>query len=222
MLKINYKTKKKIVILISGRGSNMQAIVNFCKNNKLPVEICSVISNNPSAEGIKFAISEGINTTIINNKDYISRDDFDEELLKEIDKIYPDYIILAGFMRILTEKFVNRYYGRLINIHPSLLPLFPGLDTHRKALSSGICFHGCTVHFVTKLLDNGPIIAQGIVPIKRNDTVNSLASRLLKIEHIVFTHAIEWLINDLIILENNNLIVRKIDSRLFILNDIEA
>ncbi|AWD32346.1 Phosphoribosylglycinamide formyltransferase [Candidatus Kinetoplastibacterium sorsogonicusi] len=211
------QNRKKLVILISGRGSNMLALLKANITNKWPAEICCVISNNLNAEGIKSAQSLGINTKIINHLDYNSREEFDEALLKEIDKSNPDYIILAGFMRILTETFVKYYYGRLINIHPSLLPLFKGLNTHERVLNSGLCFHGCTVHFVTPLLDDGPIIAQGIVPVYLDDTIDTLSNRVLQIEHITLVNTVEWLIYDYIQLNGNIVKIKNKKHKLFIM-----
>jgi phosphoribosylglycinamide formyltransferase-1 len=179
---------KKIVILISGRGSNMQAVVEA----KLPVNIAAVISNNPDAPGLAYAKSHGITTTVVNHRDYADRETFDAALAQKIDSFAPDLLVLAGFMRILTDDFVNHYAGRMLNVHPSLLPSFTGLHTHRRALEEGVKIHGCTVHFVTPTLDHGPIVAQTAVPVLPHDTEQALAARVLKQEHKLYPQAIRW------------------------------
>ncbi len=180
---------KKIVILISGRGSNMQALLAA----KLPCQISAVISNRADATGLEYASQHGIATHIVAHKDYADRALFDAALADVIDSYQPDFVVLAGFMRILTEQFVNRYRSRLINIHPSLLPAYTGMNTHERALQDGIKIHGCTVHFVTPDLDHGPIIIQAAVPVLSNDTPQSLSARVLKEEHIIYPQAIRWL-----------------------------
>ncbi len=182
---------KKIVILISGRGSNMQALLEA----DLPCEIAAVISNRADAQGLAIAGSHRIPTAVVSHKDYADRAAFDAALATEIDRHAPDVIVLAGFMRILTDGFVERYKGQLVNIHPSLLPAYPGVDTHERALQDGVKIHGCTVHFVTPKLDHGPIIIQAAVPVLRDDTPQSLASRVLREEHRVYPQAIRWLCN---------------------------
>ena len=157
---------KKIVILISGRGSNMQALLEA----KLPCKIAAVISNRANAEGLGIAKAHGIPTEVVEHRDYPDRDSFDAALARTIDGFHPDFVALAGFMRILTPGFVTHYHGKLINIHPSLLPAYGGLDTHARALRDGVKIHGCTVHFVTPDLDHGPIIIQAAVPVMRDDT----------------------------------------------------
>lgn len=180
---------KRIVILISGRGSNMEALLQA----KLPCEIAAVISNKAEAGGLEIARQHGISTAVVSHKEYARREDFDAALAKTIDTFQPDFVILAGFMRILTDGFVNHYQGRLINIHPSLLPAYPGVDTHERALQDGVKIHGCTVHFVTPTLDNGPIIIQAAVPVLANDTPETLATRVLHEEHRVYPQAVRWL-----------------------------
>lgn len=180
---------KKIVILISGRGSNMQALLEA----NLPCQIAAVISNRADAQGLKIAQARGIPTAVISHKDYTDRASFDAALAKVIDRYTPDVIVLAGFMRILTDGFVERYRGKLINIHPSLLPAYPGIDTHERALQDGIKIHGCTVHFVTPTLDHGPIIIQAAVPVMREDTPQTLSARVLSEEHRIFVQAMRWL-----------------------------
>jgi phosphoribosylglycinamide formyltransferase-1 len=193
---------KKIVILISGRGSNMQAILDA----GLPVEIAAVISNKPEAGGLEIAARHGIPTAVVYHKKYTDRDAFDAALAEKIDEYAPDLVVLAGFMRILTAGFVNRYMGKLINIHPALLPAFPGLDTHQKALLGGVRIHGCTVHFVTPQVDHGPIIAQAAVPVFSNDTDETLAARVLQQEHLLYPQAIRWLAEGKLKLEDNKVV----------------
>jgi len=182
---------KKIVILISGRGSNMQALLEA----KLPCDVAAVISNRADAKGLNVAKTHGIPTAVISHRDHSDRSGFDAALSKAIDGFKPDFIVLAGFMRILTDEFVNRYRGQLVNIHPSLLPAYPGLDTHTRALQDGIKIHGCTVHFVTPNLDHGPIIIQAAVAVLRDDTEHDLAERVLNEEHRIFPQALRWLIS---------------------------
>ena len=180
---------KRIVILISGRGSNMEAILRA----KLPVTVAAVISNEPAAEGLRTSQIQNIPTAVIPHREFAEREDFDAALAMEINRHQPDFIVLAGFMRVLTEEFVVRYSGRMINIHPSLLPSFPGLHTHQRALDAGVRIHGCTVHFVTPGLDSGPIIAQAAVPVLDGDTEDQLAVRVLAEEHRIYPQVVRWL-----------------------------
>ncbi|UXY15259.1 phosphoribosylglycinamide formyltransferase [Chitiniphilus purpureus] len=176
-----------IVILISGRGSNMQAIVNAA----IPeVRVAAVIANRADAAGLAWAAARGIPTAVLDHKAFAGREAFDAALAGLIDGYMPDLVVLAGFMRILTPGFVNRYAGRLINIHPSLLPAFTGLHTHERALAEGVKFAGCTVHFVTAELDHGPIIAQAVVPVADDDTPETLAARVLVEEHRLYPEAV--------------------------------
>ena len=185
---------KNIVILISGRGSNMQAIVHAARNEQWPARIAAVISNRADAEGLRFAQGQGITTAVVDNASYPSRDAFDAALQQQIDRHTPDLVVLAGFMRILTAPFVEHYAGRLLNIHPSLLPSFPGLGTHRQALAAGVKVHGATVHFVTAELDHGPIVEQAVVPVLADDTEQTLAARVLEQEHRIYPRAVRWFI----------------------------
>lgn len=178
---------KNIVILISGRGSNMQAIV---KAHIAQAHIAAVLSNNPNAAGLAWAAERGIPTAALNHKDYPNREAFDLAMMSLIDSFKPDLVVLAGFMRILTPAFCEHYAHRCINIHPSLLPAFTGLHTHQRAIDEGCRVAGCTIHFVTAELDNGPIIAQGVVPILDNDNEESLAARVLAVEHLLFPQAV--------------------------------
>ncbi|MDH2915581.1 MAG: phosphoribosylglycinamide formyltransferase [Gallionella sp.] len=182
---------KRIVILISGRGSNMEALLKA----KLPCEVAAVISNKADATGLEIARARGVHTAVVSHKDFASRDDFDAALAKEIDRHRPDLVVLAGFMRILTADFVNHYAGRLINIHPSLLPAYTGVNTHERALQDGVKIHGCTIHFVTADLDHGPIIIQAAVPVHQGDTPQTLSARVLREEHRVFPQAVRWICN---------------------------
>ena len=183
---------KSIVILISGRGSNMLALLDAVASGELPVRVAGVIANRPQAEGIQLAAARGIPTAIVDHRQFADRDAFDMALADRIDAFAPDLVVLAGFMRILTDVFVARFTGRLINIHPSLLPAYPGLHTHRRALEDGVRVHGCTVHFVTPALDHGPIIIQAAVPVLDGDDEAILAQRVLAEEHRVYTLAVRW------------------------------
>lgn len=181
---------KRYVILISGRGSNMQALLDA----QLPGECVGVISNRPEAAGLAWAAVRGVPTASVDHKRFATREAFDEALAAEIDQRGADFVFLAGFMRILTAAFVSRYAGRLVNIHPSLLPAFPGLHTHEAALKTGVRLHGCTVHFVTPTLDCGPIIVQAAVPVLTGDTAAALAARVLAQEHMVYPQAVRGLL----------------------------
>ena len=191
---------KRIVILISGRGSNMQALLEA----KLDAQIAAVISNNPLAPGLQFARSAGVETKLVNHRDYADRTSFDKALGDAIAAYRPDLIVLAGFMRILTEQFIERFSGRILNIHPSLLPAFSGLDTHRRALDEGVKLHGCTVHFVTPALDHGPIVIQAAVPVLPDDNEERLAARVLQQEHVVYPQAIRWFLEGRLAIEGNH------------------
>lgn len=179
---------KSIVILISGRGSNLKAILEA----DLPVRIAAVISNNPDAAGLELAKQQGIPTQTLDHRTFPNRAAFDTALSGLIDGYQPDLVVLAGFMRILTDAFVLHYQGKMINIHPSLLPAFPGINTHAQALKEGVKIHGCTVHFVTPTLDHGPIIAQAAVHVQPSDTPATLSARVLEQEHKLFPQAIRW------------------------------
>lgn len=179
----------KVVVLISGRGSNMRALLEA----GLPVEFACVISNKPDAAGLGFAREHGIATTVVDHRQYPDRVAFDTALAEEIDRYQPDLVVLAGFMRVLTDAFVRHYERRMINIHPALLPAFPGLNTHARALAAGVKLHGCTVHYVTPEVDAGPIIAQAAVPVLADDTPEILAARVLLQEHRLYPLALRWL-----------------------------
>ena len=185
---------KNIVILISGRGSNMEAIVRASAAESWPARIAAVISNRADAAGLGFAQTNGIATAVVDHTGFASREAFDAQLAEAIDAFRPDVVALAGFMRILTPGFVQRYDGRLVNIHPSLLPMFPGLHTHQRAIDAGCKVAGASVHFVTADLDHGPIIGQAVVPVLADDTERSLAARVLEQEHLLYPRAIRWLV----------------------------
>lgn len=186
-----------VVVLISGRGSNLQAIL------EAGIPVRAVISNQAGAGGLALAERRGVATRVVPHREYPSREAFDAALAQEIDRHAPRLVVLAGFMRILTPGFVARYAGRLLNIHPSLLPLFPGLDTHRRALEAGVKVHGCTVHFVTADLDHGPIVVQAAVPVRAADTADTLAARVLEQEHVVYPQAIRWFLDARLRLEGS-------------------
>ncbi|MFN6322142.1 MAG: phosphoribosylglycinamide formyltransferase [Burkholderiales bacterium] len=189
---------KNIVILISGRGSNMEAIVRSAQAEQwesvLQARIAGVISNRPQAAGLAIARDLGVPTLALDHKIYATREAFDAALAQAIDAWQPDLVLLAGFMRVLTAGFVSRYAGRLMNIHPSLLPSFAGLDTHQRALDTGVKIHGSTVHFVTPDLDDGPIIIQAAVPVLPQDNASTLATRVLQQEHRIYPLAVRWFV----------------------------
>ena len=187
---------KRLVILISGRGSNMAAILDAVSAGKIAARVAGVISNRPDAAGLAIAASRRAATTVVDHRTFPDRDAFERALAAAIDALQPDVVVLAGFMRILSATFVDRYPGRLINIHPSLLPAYPGLDTHRRALADGVRIHGCTVHFVTARVDHGPIIAQAAVPVHDGDSDTSLAARVLEVEHRLLVAALRWFCED--------------------------
>ena len=180
----------KGVILISGRGSNMRSIVEAGTG----LDVRAVISNRPDAAGLDWARDKGIATRVVDHKEFGPREEFDRALAAGIDEHAPDLILLAGFMRILTPHFIERYSRRILNIHPSLLPAFPGLHTHRQALAAGVKVHGATVHVVTTALDSGPVVVQATVPVMANDTEETLAGRVLGVEHRIYPQAVRWFV----------------------------
>ncbi len=192
---------KSIVILISGRGSNMEAIVQACATEGWPARIAAVISNRPDASGLHFAQARGIATVVVDHKVFADRDSFDAELARVIHGFAPDVLVLAGFMRILTAGFVKQFEGRMVNVHPSLLPAFTGLHTHRRAIEAGCKLAGATVHFVTTELDHGPIIAQAVVAVLPGDSEATLSARVLAREHVMYPRAVRWLVNNLLRVE---------------------
>lgn len=187
--------KAPIVVLISGRGSNLSALLDTVRAGRLAARVSAVVSNNPSAPGLAIARAAGVPTRVINHRDYPTRADFEAALAGAIDESRPALVVLAGFMRILGREFIEHYRGRLINIHPSLLPAFPGLNTHARALAAGARRHGATVHFVTPDVDAGPIIAQAAVTVRPDDTPDTLAERVLAEEHRLYPLAIGWFVS---------------------------
>jgi len=183
-------TKLQVVVLLSGSGSNLQAIIDNLDN--MPIEICAVISNKADAYGLERAKRAGITTQLLDHKTFADRDSYDLALLDLVNSFKPGLVVLAGFMRILTATFVNHFHGRMLNIHPSLLPKFRGLHTHQRALDEHETIHGVSIHFVTEELDGGPLIAQAIVPVKAGDDADKLGSRVLKREHRLYPMAIKW------------------------------
>jgi phosphoribosylglycinamide formyltransferase-1 len=201
---------KRIVILISGRGSNMEAIVRQCAGEQWPARVVAVIANRAQAVGLQFARAHGIATAVADHQGHASREAFDAALAEAIDVHAPDLLLLAGFMRILGPAFVRRYEGRMLNIHPSLLPAFPGLQTHRRVLESGCKLSGATVHFVTPSLDLGPIVVQSVVPVNADDTEDGLAARVLASEHVIYPLSVSWFVRGL--LRNEHGLVRQIEG----------
>ncbi|HEY6773210.1 MAG TPA: phosphoribosylglycinamide formyltransferase [Oxalicibacterium sp.] len=202
---------KKIVILISGRGSNMAAILRAARDEKWPAQVAAVISNRADAPGLAIAQAHGIPAIVIASAAYPEREAFDTELQRTIDSFAPDLVVLAGFMRILTAGFVTHYAGRMLNVHPSLLPSFTGLATHRRALEAGVKIHGATVHFVTAELDHGPIVAQAAVSVLPDDDEQTLSARVLEQEHIIYPHAIRCFVEGRLSVRDG--IVRIADAR---------
>jgi len=196
-----------VVILISGRGSNLQAMLEETRTGKLPIEIRAVISNNPAAEGLQRARAAGVPAEIIDHRDYAERSQFDATLMRAIDRHAPRLVILAGFMRILGEAFIRHYAGRLLNIHPSLLPAFKGINTHARALAAGAAQHGASVHFVTNDLDGGPVIVQASVPVRAGDTADTLAARVLHEEHRILPLAIRWFAEERLSIRNGQVLL---------------
>lgn len=197
-----------VVVLISGRGSNMRALLDA----GLPVS--AVISNRADAEGLSLAAARGVATASVEHRKHATREAFDAALAAEIERFSPRLVALAGFMRILTPAFVERYHGRMLNIHPSLLPAFPGLDTHQRALRAGVKVHGCTVHFVTAELDHGPIVVQAAVPVLPGDDATRLAARVLAQEHVVYPRAVRWFLDGRLTLDDGVVHVKGKDAQL--------
>ena len=198
----------KTAILISGRGSNMQALVESCRAPDTPAEIVLVLSNNADAGGLSIAAKAGIATAVVDHRSYRDRAAFDAELDRRLRAADAAFVCLAGFMRLLTSAFVERWRDRMINIHPSLLPAFPGLDTHARALAAGVRFHGCTVHFVRFETDTGPIIVQAAVPVQAADTPDSLGARVLAQEHRIYPQALAWIAEGRVRIEGERTVVR--------------
>jgi len=184
--------KKRLVVLVSGGGSNLQSFIDACASGQLNAEVSAVVSNNPDAGGLDRAARANIPNLVIDHRNFDCRDNFDKALCELIESFAADLVILAGFMRILTPEFVNHFAGRIMNIHPSLLPAYPGLHTHRRAIEAGDQQAGATVHFVTPELDGGPSIIQARVAIKPKDNEQTLAARVLKLEHLIYPEAVRW------------------------------
>jgi phosphoribosylglycinamide formyltransferase-1 len=211
---------KSIVILISGRGSNMEAIVQSCAAEAWPARVAAVISNRADAPGLQFAQSHGIATAAVAHKAFASREAFDAALAEAIDGFTPDLVVLAGFMRILGPAFVRRYEGRMLNIHPSLLPAFPGLHTHQRAIDAGCKLAGATVHFVTPELDHGPIVLQSVVPLLASDDADALAARVLATEHRIYPLAVRWFVEGQLRIEHG--VVRQLGAEPQLLACLQA
>ena len=194
----------KVVVLISGSGTNLQALIDAIDKGTLPATITAVISNKADAYGLVRARQAGIEHAVIDHREFPSRAAFDQVLQDKIDQYQPDLVVLAGFMRILTAEFTRHYLGRMLNIHPSLLPKYPGLDTHQRALDAGDPIHGATVHFVTPELDDGPNIIQAVVPIEPDDTTDTLSQRVQQQEYIIYPMAVHWFAQGRLIMENNS------------------
>lgn len=197
-----------IVALISGRGSNLQALLEA----GLPVR--GVIANRADAKGLELAAARGVATQLVEHRAFASREAFESALGSEIERFAPRLVVLAGFMRILTPGFAARYEGRLLNIHPSLLPAFPGLDTHARALAAGVKLHGCTVHFVSAELDHGPIVIQAAVPVRADDTAASLAARVLRQEHVIYPRAVRWFLDGKLVIKSGVVCVKGMHEQL--------
>jgi phosphoribosylglycinamide formyltransferase-1 len=202
-----------LVVLISGRGSNMRALVEA----GLPV--AAVISNRADAAGLDYARGHGIATAVVEHRAFADRSQFEAALAREIRRFSPRLLALAGFMRVLTPGFVAHYRDRILNIHPSLLPAFPGLDTHARALAAGVKVHGCTVHFVTGELDSGPIVIQAAVPVRPGDAAEQLAARVLAQEHVIYPRAVRWFLEDRLVIEGDKVRVKGNDAQVLVSSD---
>jgi phosphoribosylglycinamide formyltransferase-1 len=207
---------KRIVILVSGRGSNMRAVVEACERERWPAHVAAVVSNRPDAEAVAWAGARGLAVRVVDHCAFADRAAFDDALAQAIDAFSPHLVVLAGFMRILGDAFVERYAGRLINVHPSLLPAFTGLHTHRRALDAGCKLAGATVHLVTPTLDHGPIVAQAAVPVLPGDTEQALAERVLAREHVLLPLAVRWFVEDRLQVDDRG-IVRHRDGAMQVL-----
>jgi phosphoribosylglycinamide formyltransferase 1 len=194
---------KNIVVLISGSGSNLQALIGLAKKQPEKMKIAAVISNNPDAYGLERAKEAGIEAVSLSHKDFETREAFDQVLMKAVETYQPDLIVLAGFMRILTDAFVSKYLGKLINIHPSLLPKYPGLNTHSRVLAAGDELHGASIHFVTSELDGGPLIHQAAFHIEDNDIPDMLKTKVQQLEHVIYPQVVEWYVDGRLELKGN-------------------
>jgi phosphoribosylglycinamide formyltransferase 1 len=201
-----------VVVLISGRGSNLQAIL------EAGIPVSAVVSNVAGAGGLDIAAKRGIPTSVVKHADFPTREAFEDVLAGEIDRFAPKLVALAGFMRIVTAGYVKRFAGRMLNVHPSLLPSFTGLHTHERALAAGVKVHGCSVHFVTPELDAGPIVIQAAVPVLKGDTAATLAARVLRQEHVVYPRALRWFLDGKLVVENGRVNLKDGDAQ-FIYSD---
>ena len=208
---------KRIAVLISGSGSNLEAIINACNSNSINGKIVSVISNNPDAYGLKRSEKYNLRTKVIKHGDYLNRDNFDAAVDEYLTKLDIDLIVLAGFMRVLGKKITEKYNGKIINLHPSLLPLYPGLNTHKNVITNKDKIHGISIHYVSAKLDAGPLIAQGIIKVKGDQNLDELIERIHKIEHMLLPEIIGLICNENITLKNNKVSYKEIDN---ITNDI--
>lgn len=201
----------------------MQAIVKAVRERDLAAQVVAVVSDKADAPGLKWAQAQGLQTHVLKPGDYLNREAYDQALAQAVQGYCPDYVLLAGFMRILSDDFVQQFAGRLINIHPSLLPSFPGLRTHEQALKTGVQWHGCTVHFVTPALDSGPIIAQAAVPVQANDTAQTLADRVLAAEHHLYVDVVAWLVAGAVqLLADGRVLVDQTSSRAYVLPSLNG
>lgn len=206
---------KRIVVLISGNGSNLQAVIDACEANKINGDVVAVISNKPDVYGLERATSHNITASVVNHKSYDSREEYDVQLKLEIDKHQPDLVVLAGFMRILTPQFVEHYEGRMLNIHPSLLPKYQGLNTHQRAIDAGDDVHGVSVHFVTAELDGGPVILQAKVPVFPEDNCDDLSARVHEQEHRIYPLVVNWFCDNRLSMPTvNNQLVALLDDNI--------
>lgn len=198
--------RSRVGVLISGRGSNMEALIRAAERPDYPAELVTVVSNRPEAAGLEIAAALGIEATAIDHSDYPDREAFEERLDRHLRSQRIDYIACAGFMRVLTQRFLDGWPDRIVNIHPSLLPSYGGLNTHQRALADGVKIHGCTVHFVRAAVDNGPIIAQAAVEVLAGDTAGTLAARVLRAEHVLYPRVLGWLAGGTITLDGERVV----------------
>ena len=196
-----------VVVLISGRGSNLQAIIDAVRAGQVPADIRAIISSEPGTPGLARARTAGFPSHVVNFRDFSTREEFDRALMQQIDAYQPRLVVLAGFMRILGKNFIDHYAGRLLNIHPALLPEFPGLNTHARALRSGTKYHGASVHFVTPEVDGGPVIIQAVIPVLPDDSPETLAERVLRQEHRIYPLAIRWFLEGRLSIEDGRVLL---------------
>jgi len=199
---------KNLVVLISGRGSNLKAILEAIKSGKINAKVSLVLSNKKDAKGLEIAKEYGIKTKFIDTSFFETRRGYDIYIAELIKKENPDFVVLAGYMRILSDEFINAFEGKIVNIHPSLVPAFQGKNAQKQALDHGSLITGCSVHFVTKELDNGPVIVQAVVPVLPDDTEESLSNRILEYEHKIYPQAIKWLVEDRVVVSGRKVIVK--------------